>query len=153
MPNFKKIEWDSPFPQPTCLHLFPPQFKFLEQHPAIKREHFVDTHTIMCNGSVMPSKPTVEALLHKAGKDIFFQGSYGIPEVPYCFMMEPGSKNNHLLTSVGRPLANTVAKVFDLSTGSGLGAYEEGEIGIKGPQVYLLIPACERSKAHFYPAF
>lgn len=122
--------------QPTCLHLYPPQIKMLQLHPALRKEELADTHTIMCSGPVMPDPEAVKNILCKADKEIFFQGAYGIPEASYCMLTH--SNSEIFSGSVGNLISNTVAKIFDLSTGMSMPANKEGEICLKGPQVSLL---------------
>ncbi|EXJ74398.1 uncharacterized protein A1O5_02694 [Cladophialophora psammophila CBS 110553] len=92
-----------------------------------------------------PISPEIIALLQKKFPWTGFRQGYGATESTCCISAHPPSHYDYKYATTGGLLvANTEAKVIDLTTGKELGVGETGEILARGPQIamgYLDNPA------------
>ncbi|OQU93933.1 hypothetical protein CLAIMM_00368 isoform 2 [Cladophialophora immunda] len=92
-----------------------------------------------------PISPEIIALLQKKFPWTGFRQGYGATESTACISAHPPSHYDYKYATTGGMLvANTEAKVIDLTTGKELGVGETGEILARGPQIaigYLDNPA------------
>jgi acyl-CoA synthetase (AMP-forming)/AMP-acid ligase II len=129
----------------TVANLVPPVILALAKHPAVDR---YDLSSLKGIGSgAAPLGPEVaQACAERVGCAV--RQGYGLTESsPVTHFTPPGPGRNRP-GSVGPPVPNTEVQIVDLS-GEPLGAGEEGEIWVRGPQVmkgYLHQPeATERT--------
>lgn len=92
-----------------------------------------------------PISPEIISLLQKKFPWTGFRQGYGATESTACITAHPPSHYDYKYATTGGMLvANTVAKVLDLTTGKELGPNQTGEICARGPQIamgYLDNPA------------
>jgi acyl-CoA synthetase (AMP-forming)/AMP-acid ligase II len=92
-----------------------------------------------------PISPEIISLLQKKFPWTGFRQGYGATESTACITAHPPSHYDYKYATTGGMLvANTVAKVLDLTTGKELGVNQTGEICARGPQIamgYLDNPA------------
>lgn len=92
-----------------------------------------------------PISPEIITLLQKKFPWTGFRQGYGATESTACITCHPPSHYDYKYATTGGMLvANTEAKVLDLTTGKELGVGETGEILARGPQIamaYLDNPA------------
>ena len=112
----------------TYAYLVPPIFLALARSPLVEKYDLSAVRRLF-SGAAPLSTEVVEAALGRLGC-AFTQG-YGLTETSPCTHVTRGGET----AGVGEPLPNTEAKIVDLTSGSELGADEEGEICVRGPQV------------------
>ncbi|OAP63860.1 hypothetical protein AYL99_03087 [Fonsecaea erecta] len=113
------------------------------------RDKIVDnydlSHVNRWSSGSAPISPEIIALLQKKFPWTGFRQGYGATESTACISAHPPSHYDYKYATTGGLLvANTVAKVIDLTTGQELGPGETGEILARGPQIamgYLDNPA------------
>lgn len=85
-----------------------------------------------------PISPEIIELLRRKFPWTGFRQGYGATESTACISCHPPSHYDYKFATTGGMLvANTVAKVLDLTTGRELGAGETGEILARGPQIAM----------------
>ncbi|KAL6250147.1 hypothetical protein RBB50_002448 [Rhinocladiella similis] len=113
------------------------------------RDQIVDNydlrHVERWSSGSAPISPEIISLLQKKFPWTGFRQGYGATESTACITAHPPSHYDYKYATTGGLLvANTVAKVLDLTTGKELGPNQTGEICAKGPQIamgYLDNPA------------
>ncbi|KEF51801.1 uncharacterized protein A1O9_12138 [Exophiala aquamarina CBS 119918] len=106
------------------------------------RDKIVDDYALRhverwSSGSAPISPEIIELLRRKFPWTGFRQG-YGATESTACISCHPPSHYDYKYATTGGMLvANTVAKVLDLTTGKELGPGETGEILARGPQIAM----------------
>lgn len=113
------------------------------------RDKIVDNydlrHVERWSSGSAPISPEIIGLLQKKFPWTGFRQGYGATESTACISAHPPTHYDYKYASTGGMLvANTVAKVIDLTTGDELGVGETGEILARGPQIamgYLDNPA------------
>jgi len=112
----------------TFAYIVPPIFLALARSPLVDNYDLTAVRTLF-SGAAPLSVEVSQAAAKRLGSSIT-QG-YGLTET------SPGTHITRVGESagVGEPIPNTEAKIIDLVTGSELGANEEGEICVRGPQV------------------
>jgi acyl-CoA synthetase (AMP-forming)/AMP-acid ligase II len=129
----------------TMAHVVPPIMLALAKHPAIKQHDLSSLHTVFSAAA-----PLGERLAREVSERLnclVMQG-YGMTETGPATHMAPHDPGRVKLGSVGLPVPNTECKMIDIETGAELGANEEGEICVRGPQVmkgYLNKPEATRA--------
>ncbi|KAK9512342.1 hypothetical protein O3M35_000789 [Rhynocoris fuscipes] len=118
----------------TVLFIAPPLVLYLANSPSVTKEHLSSVRTIV-SGAAPLSQTDIMKCFNKMPANINFKQGYGLTETSpaVCYFPESVKPNN--LNTVGFPLPNTQVKVIDLQTHQALGANDEGEIVVKGPQV------------------
>lgn len=85
-----------------------------------------------------PISPEIIALLQKKFPWTGFRQGYGATESTACISAHPPSHYDYKYATTGGMLvANTVAKVIDLTSGKDLGVGQTGEILARGPQIAM----------------
>lgn len=108
----------------------------------IVRDKIVDDYDLRpvqrwSSGSA-PISPEIIELLRKKFPWTGFRQGYGATESTACISAHPPSHYDYKYATTGGLLvANTVAKVLDLTTGKELGPGETGEILARGPQIAM----------------
>jgi 4-coumarate--CoA ligase len=113
------------------------------------RDKIVDNydlrHVERWSSGSAPISPEIIALLQKKFPWTGFRQGYGATESTACISCHPPTHYDYKYATTGGMLvANTVAKVLDLTTGKEMGIGETGEICAQGPQIamaYLDNPA------------
>jgi acyl-CoA synthetase (AMP-forming)/AMP-acid ligase II len=116
----------------TMAHVVPPIMLALAKHPTIAHHDLSSLHTVFSAAA-----PLGERLAREVASRLnclVMQG-YGMTETGPATHMAPHDPGKVKLGSVGLPVPNTDCKIIDIETGAELGANEEGEICVRGPQV------------------
>ncbi|MEP6719304.1 MAG: AMP-binding protein [bacterium] len=125
----------------TVAPLVPPLVLTLSQAPQVDQHDLSVLRLIHC-GAAMLADNIARQCSRRLGCEIRY--GYGMTEVsPLSHASLPDPKS-HRPGSVGFCLPNTECKIVDFNNGAELGANEEGEIWVRGPQVmkgYLGNPA------------
>ena len=117
----------------TMLPLVPPLALFLAKHPDVGNYDLSNVVDIM-SGAAPLSGDVTTTLYKRLGTECVRQG-YGLTETsPVTHMC---LRDQTRSGSVGFSVPNTETKVIGAETGEALGALDEGEICIRGPQVML----------------
>ncbi|KIW20424.1 hypothetical protein PV08_00999 [Exophiala spinifera] len=106
------------------------------------RDKIVDNydlrHVERWSSGSAPISPEIISLLQKKFPWTGFRQGYGATESTACITAHPPSHYDYKYATTGGMLvANTVAKVLDLTTGEELGPNQTGEICAKGPQIAM----------------
>jgi 4-coumarate--CoA ligase len=125
------------------------------------RDKIVDNydlrHVERWSSGSAPISPEIIALLRKKFPWTGFRQGYGATESTACISCHPPTHYDYKYATTGGMLvANTIAKVLDLTTGKELGAGETGEICARGPQIamaYLDNPAASAETFDKYGFF
>jgi acyl-CoA synthetase (AMP-forming)/AMP-acid ligase II len=125
----------------TVAPLVPPLVLTLSQAPQVDQHDLSSLRLIHC-GAAMLAENIAQDCSRRLDCEIRY--GYGMTEVsPLSHASLPDPKS-HRPGSVGFCLPNTECKIVDYNNGAELGANEEGEIWVRGPQVmkgYLGNPA------------
>jgi acyl-CoA synthetase (AMP-forming)/AMP-acid ligase II len=125
----------------TVAPLVPPLVLTLSQAPQVDQHDLSSLRLIHC-GAAMLAEKIAQDCSRRLGCEIRY--GYGMTEVsPLSHASLPDPKS-HKPGSVGVCLPNTECKIVDYNNGAELGADQEGEIWVRGPQVmkgYLGNPA------------
>lgn len=106
------------------------------------RDNIVDNYNLRhverwSSGSA-PISPEIITLLQKKFPWTGFRQGYGATESTACITCHPPSHYDYkYATTGGKLVANTEAKVLDLTSGKELGVGETGEILARGPQIAM----------------
>ncbi len=115
----------------TIAPLVPPLVLALSRAPEVEKHDLSDLKLIHCGAASLPDS-VAQACMQRLGVEIRF--GYGLTEVsPLSHISIPSRRDKP--GSVGYLLPNTECKIVDPTTGAELGANEEGEIWLRGPQV------------------
>lgn len=116
----------------TVAPLVPPLVLTLSRAPQVDQHDLSALRLIHC-GAAMLSDKIAQDCSQRLGCEIRY--GYGMTEVsPLSHASLPDPKS-HKPGSVGFCLPNTECKIVDYNHGAELGANEEGEIWVRGPQV------------------
>jgi acyl-CoA synthetase (AMP-forming)/AMP-acid ligase II len=116
----------------TFANVVPPIVLALAKHPAVGK-YDVSSLRMVFSGAAPLGGDLAGACAARLGCTVL-QG-YGLTETSPVTHACPTDPAKAKPASIGLPLANTEAKVVDLSTGAALGPGQQGEICIRGPQV------------------
>ena len=117
--------------QVSVAPLVPPLVQTLARVPEVENYDLSHLTLIHCGAASLPSDLAEECSRRLACE---IRYGYGLTEVsPLSHASVPGKPDK--AGSVGYCLPNTECKIVELETGAELGAKEEGEIWIRGPQV------------------
>jgi acyl-CoA synthetase (AMP-forming)/AMP-acid ligase II len=117
--------------QVSVAPLVPPLVLTLARVPEVENYELSHLRLIHCGAASLPTDLAQECCERLACE---IRYGYGLTEVsPLSHSSVPGKP--HKAGSVGYCLPNTECKIVDPDTGTELGANEEGEIWIRGPQV------------------
>ena len=116
------------------LHLVPPLVSMMTTLPQLNMKSYANVHTVFCGAAPLGAPGIIKFLERFNNPNISFQEAYGLTEMSPGVMMSP--LGNVKLGSCGSLFSRTKAKIVDVETGTkALGAYENGELIVTGPQV------------------
>jgi acyl-CoA synthetase (AMP-forming)/AMP-acid ligase II len=113
-------------------HVVPPIMLALARHPAVGRYDLSSLHTIFSAAAPLGAE-LERAVAARLGCHV--KQGYGMTEASPGTHMAPHDPARGKPGSVGMPVPNTDCKLVDVETGAELGANEDGEICVRGPQV------------------
>lgn len=116
----------------TYAHLVPPIVLALANHPSVEKYRISKLRMIMSGAA--PLSPDVANRCAERLGCVIKQG-YGMTESSPVTHMSPEDPQKIKPGSVGPCVSNTECKVVDSATGAELGANQNGEIWVRGPQV------------------
>ncbi|MBA2520650.1 MAG: 4-coumarate--CoA ligase family protein [Chloroflexia bacterium] len=116
----------------TYAYLAPPIVLALAKQPVVERYDLSRLKIITCGAA--PLSSDIAAGCEDRLGCVVKQG-YGLTEASPVTHMSPPESNRIKSASVGSLLPNTEGKIVDPATGVALGANQQGEIWIRGPQV------------------
>jgi acyl-CoA synthetase (AMP-forming)/AMP-acid ligase II len=116
----------------TMAHIVPPIVLALAKHPAVARYDLKSLRTIFSGAAPLGAELAREV---SARLGCYVKQGYGMTEASPATHMAPDDPARGKHGSVGLPVPNTECKLIDVETGAELGANEEGEICVRGPQV------------------
>ncbi len=116
----------------TKAHLVPPIVLALAKSPAVERFD-LSSLTLVNSGAAPLSAELQEAAAERIDCPVV-QG-YGMTESSPVTHVTPLDPARHRVGSIGPPVPNTECRIVDVATGEELGAGEEGEVCVRGPQV------------------
>jgi acyl-CoA synthetase (AMP-forming)/AMP-acid ligase II len=125
----------------TVAPLVPPLVLTLSRAPQVDQYDLSALRLIHC-GAAMLSDKIAQDCSERLGCEIRY--GYGLTEVSPLSHASLPERKSHKPGSVGFCLPNTECKIVNFNNGAELGAKEEGEIWVRGPQVmkgYLNNPA------------
>jgi acyl-CoA synthetase (AMP-forming)/AMP-acid ligase II len=118
----------------TFANVVPPIVLGLAKHPLVDKYDLRHLHTVF-SGAAPLSEHVAAAASARLGCRVV-QG-YGLTEtspVTHATRITPGTERIKT-AGIGPPIANTEARVVDVTTGAELGPQQHGEICVRGPQV------------------
>ena len=118
--------------KPTIGHIVPPIVLFLAKHPQVAKYDLSSMKRVI-TGAAPLGGDIVQAARDRLG--IKFQQAYGLTETSPATHIMPVSICETKPQSVGPPVMNQLVKVTDVSSGKVLGAEQDGEIMIRGPNI------------------
>lgn len=116
----------------TMAHLVPPIVLALSKHPIVDQYPIPSVRTIFCGAAPLDENLT-RACMERLGCDI--RQGYGMTETSPVTHSSPADPSMVKFGSVGVAAPNTECKIVDLETGAALGANQEGEVCVRGPQI------------------
>lgn len=116
----------------TLAHLVPPIVLALTKSPEVDNYDLSKLKTIFSGAAPLGAKIS-HACTERLGCSI--RQGYGMTETSPVTHSTPAGEARVKLGSVGPPAPNTECKVLHPETGAELGANEEGEICVRGPQI------------------
>ena len=116
----------------TRAHLVPPIALALAKHPIVDNFDLSSLHYITV-GAAPVSMEIADACEQRIGCHV--REGYGLTEASPVTHFTPLERGEHRPGAAGPPVPNTETKVVDLESGETLGANEEGEVCVRGPQV------------------
>ena len=125
----------------TSANLVPPLILFLAKHPEVSNYDVSSLKSIV-SGAAPLGGNVVKDAQERCGVSIIRQ-AYGLTELSPASHCMPISMGMSKPSSIGPVLANILCKIVDPESGKTLGAGEEGEVVISGPNVmkgYLNLP-------------
>lgn len=116
----------------TIAPLVPPLVLALSRAPEVDNHDLSSLRLIHCGAATLADN-VARACQRRLGCQIRY--GYGLTEVSPLSHASLPDVNQHRTNSVGYCLPNTECKIVHYLTGGELGAEEEGEIWVRGPQV------------------
>jgi acyl-CoA synthetase (AMP-forming)/AMP-acid ligase II len=116
----------------TKAHLVPPIVLALAKSPVVERFD-LSSLTLVNSGAAPLSAELQEAAARRIDCPVV-QG-YGMTESSPVTHATPLDPARHRVGSIGPPVPNTECRIVDTMSGDELGAGEEGEVCVRGPQV------------------
>lgn len=112
-------------------YLVPPIMLALAKHPLVDKYDLSNLKTIL-SGAAPLSGQVAQACRERLGC-VVKQG-YGMTEMSPVTHIDPENPARIKAGAVGHLVANTEARVIDVSTGQDIGPNEKGELWVRGPQ-------------------
>jgi acyl-CoA synthetase (AMP-forming)/AMP-acid ligase II len=116
----------------TKAHLVPPIVLALAKSPLVER-YDLSSLQLVNSGAAPLSAELAQAAAARVGCPVV-QG-YGMTESSPVTHVTPLDPGRHRPGSIGPPVPNTECRIVDVASGTELGAGEEGEVCVRGPQV------------------
>lgn len=116
----------------TLAHLVPPVVLALTKSPVVDNYKFPKLKTIFSGAAPLDEKLT-RACMQRLHCDI--RQGYGMTETSPVTHSSPADPASVKYGSVGVPAPSTECKIVDLQSGEELGANQEGEVWVRGPQI------------------
>lgn len=116
----------------TYAFVVPPIVIALAKHPLVSQYDLSSIHTVL-SGAAPLGASVAEAAAARLGVRVL-QG-FGMTETSPVATVDRANGAPRKAGGIGLTLPNTEMKIADLATGAPLGAREEGELCIRGPQV------------------
>jgi acyl-CoA synthetase (AMP-forming)/AMP-acid ligase II len=116
----------------TLSHIVPPIVLKLAKDPVVDNYDFSTLKTIFSGAAPLGAELTRECI-ERIGCTI--RQGYGMTETSPVTHSSPADSSKMKLGSIGPPAPNTECKLVDPATGAELGANQEGEVCVRGPQV------------------
>ena len=116
----------------TLSHIVPPIILKLAKDPLVDDYDFSTLKTIFSGAAPLGAELTRECIA-RIGCSI--RQGYGMTETSPVTHSSPADSSKMKLGSIGPPAPNTECKLVDPATGAELGANQEGEVCVRGPQV------------------
>jgi acyl-CoA synthetase (AMP-forming)/AMP-acid ligase II len=116
----------------TKAHLVPPIVLALAKSPLVER-YDLSSLQLVNSGAAPLSAELAQAAAARVGCPVV-QG-YGMTESSPVTHVTPLDPRRHRPGSIGPPVPNTECRIVDVASGTELGAGEEGEVCVRGPQV------------------
>lgn len=116
----------------TLAHLVPPIVIALSKNPVVDDYDLSHLKTIFCGAAPLDEHLT-RACMQRLDCDV--RQGYGMTETSPVTHSSPADPAQVKFGSVGVPAPNTECRIVDLETGMSLGANQEGEVCVRGPQV------------------
>ena len=114
-------------------HLVPPLVLFLAKHPLVDNYNLKSLDQIMVGAAPLGGE-VVKAARDRINCRLIRQG-YGLSETSPVTHIMPQSYSMSKPASIGHPVRSMLAKIVNPETGESLGAEEEGELWLSGPNV------------------
>ena len=116
----------------TLTHLVPPIVLALSKNPVVDNYDLSKLKTIF-SGAAPLDEHLTRACMQRLGCDV--RQGYGMTETSPVTHSSPADPTQVRFGSVGVPAPNTECKIVSLETGAALGANQEGEVCVRGPQI------------------
>lgn len=113
--------------------MLPSLVSLINNYPALKLESFDRLHSVFSGAAPLGLAAPTKLLERLQNPDIEIFEGYGLTETSPGCLMSP--RKNAKIGSVGGPISRTLAKVVDPESNRALGAYQQGEVLVAGPQV------------------
>jgi 4-coumarate--CoA ligase len=120
--------------RPRGLYLVPSLLLFLATHPSVTKDHLASIVHITV-GAAPASVQVIEKFKAKAESDVFIAQGYGMTESSPVTLYSPLVAPNTKVASTGQLYPSTEARIVSLTDGTNLGAMQNGELFLRGPQV------------------
>ncbi|XP_050397729.1 uncharacterized protein LOC126815811 isoform X1 [Patella vulgata] len=118
--------------QITFIHVVPPVMVLLTKLPETKNYDLTCVRVVACGAA--PLSRTIEEQVKDIFKVNYISQGYGMSE---CIVTHADTEENHKFGSVGQAIKGIKTKIIDTKTGEPLGANQDGEVCIQGPQIML----------------
>ncbi len=112
----------------------PPIVLALAKHPLID-QFDLSSLRLIGTGAAPIAASTLESCAKRLGCNIW-QG-YGMTEASGATHLNPRTLDPEKIASIGPPVAGCESKVVDIESGVALGALQQGEICVRGPNIML----------------
>jgi acyl-CoA synthetase (AMP-forming)/AMP-acid ligase II len=116
----------------TLAHLVPPIVLNLSKHPLVD-DYDLSTLKMIFSGAAPLDSSLTRSCMDRLKCQI--RQGYGMTETSPVTHSSPANQQQVKFGSVGVPAPNTECKIVSLETGEMLGAGQEGELCVRGPQV------------------
>ena len=116
----------------TDAFVVPPLALFLAKHPMVENYNVSTLRHMMSAAAPLDGEVSVQAK-NRVGAKVLRQG-YGLTELsPLCHLCPMDVADPY---TIGVPILNTQVKIADVDSGEALGPHRQGEVAVKGPQVW-----------------
>ena len=134
LPKFDPVQFLSclQIHEVTDAVVVPPLALFLAKHPMVESYNISTLRHMMSAAAPLDGEVSMQAK-NRVGAKVLRQG-YGLTELsPLCHLCPMDVDDPY---TIGIPLLNTQVKIADVDSGKALGPHSQGEVAVKGPQVW-----------------